>query len=132
MSQGRTDFGATRLRDGRVLSAGGEDVLNTVAYSTAELFDAQAGSVTATGALHEARAQGILVPVGGGALLVAGHVDGSPASSAAWIVFRHDLDGRHFARQQCSNFLVARPEDVATEQLHRILRLQDAGSGRAG
>ncbi len=65
---------ATRLQDGRVLIAGGEN--STGALNGAELFDPVAGTFSATGNMNAARAEHSATLLGNGRVLIAGGRDG--------------------------------------------------------
>jgi hypothetical protein len=82
MIQPRDSFGAARLRDGRVLSAGGQDGQHTTNYSSAELFVPGTDTAIATGALAQPRSGGMLTTIGDRAIVVGGEVSGSAVSSA--------------------------------------------------
>jgi hypothetical protein len=68
MTTGRADATATRLLDGRVLVAGGD---NPGTLASAELYDPSTGKWTATGSLAHARA-GDAVRLSDGRVLVNG------------------------------------------------------------
>jgi len=78
MTEGRIEFTATLLRDGRVLAAGGGDS-GTAKLATAELYDPGTGTWTATGKMTEARDGHTATLLLDGRVLVAGGGDGATA-----------------------------------------------------
>jgi N-acetylneuraminic acid mutarotase len=79
MSAGRIDHTAVLLPDGRVLVVGGYTYDTTgnngTALSSAELYDPDTGTWTATGSMSEARAGHAASPLPDGTVLVAGGQD---------------------------------------------------------
>ncbi|HEU4769724.1 MAG TPA: kelch repeat-containing protein, partial [Pyrinomonadaceae bacterium] len=74
---------ATRLQDGRVLVAGGEN--STGALNGAELFDPSAGTFSATGNMNAARADHSATLLADGRVLIAGGRDGAGSLSTTEI-----------------------------------------------
>jgi len=70
MSRPRYWHTATRLRDGRVLVAGGRDL--TTPTNTAEIYDPQTGRFTATGAMAQPRARAAATLLVDGRVLITG------------------------------------------------------------
>jgi hypothetical protein len=68
---------ATRLLDGRVLVAGGEDPATGNALDAVELFDPRTGLFTAAGSLRHARAEHAAALLGDGRVVIAGGLAGS-------------------------------------------------------
>jgi hypothetical protein len=81
MGTARTDFTATRLADGRVLIAGGDDGWDFQA--SAELYDPKAGMFSPTGSMSTTRILHTATLLLDGRVLVAGGADGSPADLAS-------------------------------------------------
>jgi hypothetical protein len=80
MGQGRGDFTATQLTNGKTLIAGGE---GDRALSTAELYDPAAGKFSATGPMHAGRTMHTATLLSNGAVLITGGGDyGAPLSTA--------------------------------------------------
>jgi hypothetical protein len=84
---GRAYHTATKLRDGRVLVAGGfgyiTDFTQTVILQTAEIFDPSSAAWRLTGNMKQPRAQHAAVALADGRVLVAGGYDfGPPLASA--------------------------------------------------
>jgi tetratricopeptide (TPR) repeat protein/N-acetylneuraminic acid mutarotase len=71
---GRLDHTATLLPNGKVLVAGGQDT-NTLAMSTAVLYDPSAGTWATTGSMSTARFNHTATLLGNGKVLVAGGTD---------------------------------------------------------
>ena len=95
LDKGRVFHTATRLRDGRVVVAGGYESNAPVSFDTAELFDPIGGTWASVGNLGFAREGHTATLLGNGDVLVAGgfdwnsrlHVDGAEvydAASATW------------------------------------------------
>jgi hypothetical protein len=77
---------ATRLRDGRVLVAGGaylDSQFQTVIVASAEVFDPGTGNWTATGSLNEARVLHTATMLAAGRVLAAGGAGGDQTSLAS-------------------------------------------------
>jgi hypothetical protein len=72
MSQGRFDFTATLLPNGKVLIAGGYDYLKHVSLASAELFDPATGTFSPTGSMTEPRDNHTATLLKDGRILVAG------------------------------------------------------------
>jgi N-acetylneuraminic acid mutarotase len=77
MSSAREDFSATLLPDGKVLMAGGQTDLNSLA--SAELYDPVTRSFSATGSLNDARAFPAATLLRNGQVLIAGGLATSEA-----------------------------------------------------
>jgi hypothetical protein len=78
----RSDIAAVRLRDGRVLLAGGYDGANPVAV--VEIFDPRSSTLSPAGTLASARAGAAAALLGDGTILLAGGggPGGAPTASA--------------------------------------------------
>jgi hypothetical protein len=67
---------ATRLQDGTVLIAGGENPATGEPLASAEIFDPENATFEATGSLRNARAEHAAVPLASGRVVLAGGVAG--------------------------------------------------------
>jgi N-acetylneuraminic acid mutarotase len=75
MLQPRLGMTATRLADGRVLVAGGyDDLLGVHSFKSAEIYDPQLGTWSATGSLHVPRGGAAATLLRDGRVLVTGGV----------------------------------------------------------
>ena len=85
MNRARYTHTATLLPNGKVLVAGGYDVISSRYESSAELYDPTSGTWTATGAMRTARGSSVATLLPNGKVLVAGGTDLNTALSSAEI-----------------------------------------------